>query len=298
MASSTPRAVLVTRETDYEHLLARHATRDQAGFFLRTRGQDIAQVQARHERFRAVLHQVRGAIPVDWRVTHVQRPQLDRFLFAPEDVVIVVGQDGLVANVAKYLNGQPVLGVNSDPELYDGVLVPLSAALAGKLLLPVAQAQVRLEQRTMARAMLDDGQTLLALNEVFIGHRTHQSARYLIRDGGASERQSSSGIIVSTGTGATGWAKSIMQACGKPIPLAPTEPALAYFVREPFGSVATGTSLTAGKLQGSGQFAVTSNINEGGCIFADGIEADRLAFDWGRTVEVTVADRTLNLVRG
>ena len=29
--------------------------------------------------------------------------------------MVVVGQDGLVANVAKYLDGQPVIGVDTAP---------------------------------------------------------------------------------------------------------------------------------------------------------------------------------------
>ena len=56
------------------------------------------------------------------RRTQIDRDDLERFLFAEDDLVIVVGQDGLVANVAKYLRGQPVLGVNPDPATYDGVL--------------------------------------------------------------------------------------------------------------------------------------------------------------------------------
>ena len=37
--------------------------------------------------------------------------------------MIAVGQDGLVANVAKYLDGQTVIGVNPDPGRNPGVLV-------------------------------------------------------------------------------------------------------------------------------------------------------------------------------
>lgn len=40
------------------------------------------------------------------------RGDLDRFLFEPDDIVLALGQDGLVANVAKYLDGQPVIGSN------------------------------------------------------------------------------------------------------------------------------------------------------------------------------------------
>ncbi|MGW0584464.1 hypothetical protein ACWD25_53205, partial [Streptomyces sp. NPDC002920] len=110
--SLAPRAVLVHRTTEYEELVARHGTHGQAAFFLGSRGRavDIAEVAERHHRTRRALAEVTAAIPLTWRQSRVERADLDRFLFAPEDVVVVVGQDGLVANVAKYLAGQPVVG--------------------------------------------------------------------------------------------------------------------------------------------------------------------------------------------
>ena len=297
MATLQPRAVLVTRETDYERLLAVHATREQAAFFLRTRGQSLDGMVQQHEAFTAAVHTVRSAIPDTWRVSKVNRADLDRFLFGPEDVVIAVGQDGLVANVAKYLSGQPVLGVNPAPDLNEGVLVPLRCADVAKLAPAAAAAMVSIERRTMVQATLDDGQTLRALNEIFVGHRSHQSARYLISLGDKSERHSSSGVIISTGTGATGWARSIMAATNHVVPLKPTDPRLAFFVREPWPSVSTGASIAWGPLGLRDELTILSNMNDGGVIFADGVEQDRLSFDWGRTAKLTVADTTLNLVR-
>ena len=130
----------------------------------------------------------------------------------------MVGQDGLVANVAKYLTGQPVIGVNPDPELYDGVLVPASRRGGGR---PAGDGG----GRPRAHRGAHDGRgatrrrpALLALNEIFVGHRTHQSARYRIACGGGSEEaQCSSGVIVATGTGATGWARSIARQRQAPL---------------------------------------------------------------------------------
>jgi NAD kinase len=297
MATNAPRAVFVTRETDYELLIARHATRDQARFFLETRGQNIAAIERRHEQFAAALKGARAATPGDWRQALVKRSDFDRFLFGPEDVVIAVGQDGLVANVAKYLDGQPVLGVNPAPDLYDGVLMRAPLARLAKLLPASVAGDVETQRRTMVEAELDSGARLLALNEIFIGHRSHQSARYRIEAEEVAENQSSSGLIIASGTGATGWARSIMEATGANIALAPEERAVAFFVREPFPSVATGTTLRAGKIA-TGALAVASRMNEGGVIFADGIEQDFLAFDWGRTIRVAPAKRVLNLVVG
>jgi NAD kinase len=297
MATNSPRAVFVTRETDYELLLARHATRGQAKFFLDTRGQDIDVLENRDRQLHAALHAARAAVPGDWRQATVARADLDRFLFGPEDVIVVVGQDGLIANVAKYLDGQPVLGVNPAPDLYDGVLVRLPVSRLPALLPASVAGAARAERRTMVEAVLDTGERLLALNEVFVGHRSHQSARYRVTCGEAAEDHSSSGLIVASGTGATGWARSIMEATHEPLRLTPEERAVAFFVREPFPSIATGTTLRAGKLADT-SLNVTSRMNDGGVVFADGIEQDFLAFDWGRSVRLAPAAQTLYLVTG
>lgn len=295
MAILTPRAVFVTRETDYELLIARHATRDQARFFLETRGQRIEEAEARHHLFHAALAAARASVPGDWRQALVRRGDLDRFLFAPDDVVIAVGQDGLVANVAKYLADQPVIGVNPAPDLYDGVLVRVAVERLAQLLPASVAGAASVEHRTMVQARLDGGETLTALNEIFVGHRSHQSARYRIEDGDAAEDHSSSGLIVASGTGATGWARSIAEATHLDLTLGREEHAVGYWVREPFPSIATATRLRAGKLTDA-PLRITSRMNDGGVIFADGIEQDFIAFDWGRTVELSPSSRALHLV--
>lgn len=298
MSSKPPRAVVITRPTEYELLLARHSTRAQAEFFLRGRGQDIKQVEERHRRLQVALAEVMKAIPLRWRRNRVKRRELDRFLFEPDDTVIAVGQDGLVANVAKYLEGQPVLGVNPDPSSYDGVLVPLPPAAVADLVVAASERRAATEARTMVEATLDDGQHLVALNEVFVGHRSHQSARYRIGLGEQSERQSSSGVIVTTGTGATGWARSIHRERRTKIELpGPTERRLSFFVREAFPSVSTRTTLTEGNLLERQALEIVSGMNDGGVVFGDGIEDDHLVFEWGMRLGVAIPDRRLELVQ-
>jgi len=295
MATLAPRIVFVTRETELELLLSRHATIEQARFYLRTRGQDLADLEARHAAFGAVIGQARAFVPADWRQALVRRADLDRFIFSAEDIIVAVGQDGLIPNVAKYLTGQPVIGINPAPQLYDGVLVRHDARHLPSLLKDVAGRHAHIQARTMVEGILDTGEKLFALNELFIGHRSHQSARYWIADGDGEEEQSSSGVIVATGTGATGWARSIMEATQRRIDLTPDERALAWFVREPFPSVSTGTTMRSGKL-GRQALRITSRMNDGGVIFADGIEQDFLSFDWGKSLSVRPSPIALNFV--
>ena len=293
-----PRLVLVTRETEYEGLMARHATRGQAAAFLRQRAQSLEGVDRQQDHLQHMLAEIRAAVPKGWRIAAVRRAELDRFLFGPEDVVVAVGQDGLVANLAKYLHGQPVIGVNGDPARNPGVLVPHTAAAAAALLPQAAAGTLPTENRTMVQAELDDGQTLLALNEIFVGHASHQSARYSLSHAGREEVQSSSGLIVASGTGATGWALSIGRATGVAVDVAPGEAAAMFLVREPWPSQATGSSLTAGRLGKGDVLLVVSRMNEGGVVFADGMEGDRLDFAWGRTLRVSLAARQLRFVPG
>jgi hypothetical protein len=290
---------VVTRPTEYELILERHATRGQAAFFLAARGQSLAALEDRQARLTDALAAVLAAIPTSWRRTRVTRKDLDRFVFEPDDVVVAVGQDGLIANVAKYLSGQRVIGVNPDPEQYDGVLVRHSPARAKRLIALAGAGNVDVEERTMVEARLDDGQTLLALNEIFVGHRSHQSARYRIRWDGEEERQSSSGLIVATGTGATGWARSICRERGDRLPLpAPADGRLAFLVREAFPSVATGTTLNEGVFALGQSLTLVSEMNDGGVAFGDGVEEDRLDFHWGRVLTLAAAKTRLRLVRG
>jgi hypothetical protein len=166
-----------------------------------------------------------------------------------------------------------------------------SAAAVGDLL-----AAPRTHSRTMVRAHTDDGQALLALNEIYIGHASHQSARYRIAPpGGANERQSSSGILVGTGTGSTGWCRSVWRERRSALELpAPAQAALCWFVREAWPSPATGTDLTEGSLGPDDGLVVVAESDL--VLFGDGIESDALSLSWGQGVTFSVADRPLRLV--
>lgn len=291
----TTRVVLVHRRTELDDALARHGTHGQAAFFLSSRGQDIGELETRHARTQSALATVAASIPRDWRSGRIERADLPRFLFEPDDIVVVVGQDGLVANVAKYLNGQPVIGVNPEPGRNAGVLVTQTPEAAGPLLRNAARADAEL--RTMVQAATDDGQLLMAVNEIFVGHASHQTARYtLALPDGRVERQASSGLIVSTGTGATGWCRSVANQRGSSIRLpAPTAPELAWFVREAWPSPATGTELVEGTLESA---ALAVNVESDRLVaFGDGIEPDALQLSWGQRLTVGLATRHLRLLR-
>ncbi|MGF1430342.1 hypothetical protein [Kitasatospora sp. LaBMicrA B282] len=295
-----PRVVLVHRHTEYQELLARHGSRGQAAFFLAGRGRSLDEVEQRHQQLQAALNAVAGAVPLDWRRSRVERGDLDRFLFTPEDLVLVVGQDGLVANVAKYLTGQPVIGIDAEPGRNAGVLVRHRPTDAAELLRLAASPAVtgQLAERTMVEAVADDTQRLLALNEVYLGQRGHQTARYrLAPPGGApAEAQASSGVLVGTGTGATGWCRSAwLERRSELVLPAPEAPELSWFVREAWPSPVTGTRQVQGRCTAGEELALTVESDQL-VVFGDGVESDALQLTWGQTVRIRVAEERLRLV--
>ena len=292
---------MVTRKTPFELLLERWGTHTQAAFYLESRGQKMKDYELAHERFETALHTVQRQLPVNRRQTRVDRVHLDRFLFAPDDIVVFVGQDGLVANAAKYLRGQLAIGVNPDPSFYEGVLVPHPPERFTDLLAYAAggvKDRFFVQARTMVEATREDGQKLLALNEIYIGHRTHQSSRYRISFGAKQERHSSSGVIIASGTGCTGWTRSIATPLKEAPPLPqPEDDRLVFFVREAWPSVATGTDVTKGLITAGDKLTLASDMPEEGLAFGDGIEADPIEFVSGHAIELTVSETKLRLVQ-
>jgi len=208
----------------------------------------------------------------------------------------------------KYLNGQPVIAINPDPSRFDGVLLPFAVADIGLLFADVLRKQYQSKYITMAKATLNDGQELIAVNDIFIGPRSHTSARYALTVNQQTETQSSSGIIVSTGLGSTGWVKSIIAGAtgilGKNStnsenntnPIAWDTDHLQFAVREPFPSNTTGTDLVYGKVSNQSKIKVSSLMSGNGVIFSDGMVDDFVEFNSGTEVLLGIAENRGNLL--
>ncbi|GHT83250.1 hypothetical protein AGMMS49543_09990 [Betaproteobacteria bacterium] len=209
------RIVVITRETRLEKVLVSQNTLSQARFYIKQLGGDFDEYEEEHRQYNASLQQTRQEVEGLGNIQILERKYLPNFIFAPDDVVVVVGQDGLVANVIKYLDQQPVIGINPDAGRWDGVLLPFTPADVAKIIQETLAGKRKIEDVTMAKVRLQNGQELLAVNDFFIGQRTHTSARYIIKHSGRKEPQSSSGVIVSTGLGSTGWMKSVIAGASR-----------------------------------------------------------------------------------
>jgi NAD kinase len=299
--------VLVTRKTRLDELIARFNTQAQAKFYIEHAGGDFAAYGMEHDAYQRSLETVRRSIETGLKIQVLDRELVPTYVFSASDLVVTLGQDGLVANTAKYVRGQPILAVNPDAERFDGILLPFQPAELGPQLERALAGKSRSRRVTLAEAKLKDGQRLLAFNDLFIGASSHISARYRIRYGGRVEDHSSSGIIVSTGAGSTGWLSSVFNEISGIVSFlggAPVKPAgmmweekrLLFVVREPFISRHSQAAIAAGVLVPGTPLELESQMPSGGVIFSDGVEADHLDFNSGAIVQVGIAPEVANLV--
>jgi NAD kinase len=326
-----PRIVLVTRGTRMEGLLERWSTKGQAKFAFKqakvvararagdyekamsvqadTEDADFMEMEDEDDTYHAAVRTLKRELDFGMPVQEIDRRFLPNFDFDLATVVVVVGQDGLVANTAKYVGNVAIVGVNPDPARFDGVLLPYQIENARNAVAATLNQRAQMRDVTLAQATLHDGQTMLAFNDFFVGAGSHVSARYELTVGDVSEPQSSSGLLVSTGAGSTGWMSSVYNmACGMAQWLG-TEPhgndpmymdwdssELLWAVREPFLSQRSGISLVAGRVEEGTELTLESRMDTGGVIFSDGIQTDYLNFNAGAIVRIGVAEQRAKLV--
>lgn len=304
------RAVIVQRKTTLDELVQRHATLSQVQFLLKDRPGVFELYTTADRAYKDSIRTTLQTMPTSLRTEQVTKDLLGTYQFGAKDLVVVVGDDGLFVNTAKYAQEQPIIFVNADPERFDGVLASCIASEFGTFVSSYLASPWKAHALTMAKACLDDGQVLYALNDFYIGKRGHSSARYTIEHAGQKEAHSSSGIIVSTGTGSTGWLTSILRGARTIVRKmdgnADPDPRefffgrdadyLIFVVQEAFPSKVTGTDIVYGKITRDNKLEITSQMPENGYIFSDGIEADCMEFAAGRKLTIELGERKVSLI--
>ena len=307
MDRNANKIVLVTQKSRLHELLYKYNTKAQAKFQIEHLGADFSDYILEDETYQKAFNDVKQIADKYAKLTVVDREFLPNMLFGKDDIVIAVGRDGLVCNTLKYLCGQKLIGVNPDPARWDGVLLPFEAGELERIIPQTITGDSNVRNVTMAKAVTNDGQEMLVVNDLFIGPKSHTSAQYDLTTrntlgGVVTEEQSSSGIIVSTGIGQTGWYKSVMAqakaACGlfgydgsdDYEKIGWDEKKLSFVVREPFSSNTTDATVVFGTLNEGDPFRVLSKMPKKGVIFSDGMEEDAIEFNSGVEVSVGIAE--------
>ncbi len=298
-------AIIVKSKTRLETLIERFNTKAQAKFYIERLGGSFEEYEIEDEIFKNALNALQTQLSKVIKNKTIDRHYVSSYIFSKKNIIVVIGQDGLVANTAKYSDNLPIIAVNPDTERYDGILLPFNITNFIQGVENVLTNNYNSKIMSFAEATLNDGQRLLAFNDLFIGASTHVSARYKITFKDKIEQQSSSGIIVSTSAGSTGWLSSIFNMANGVTSMFEKnstlkqpklkENDLFFAVREPFKSLKTQTEMTAGIIRNN-TLTIESFMPNNGIIFSDGIEKDFLNFNSGAIATIGIAKETANIV--
>jgi NAD kinase len=206
------------------------------------------------------------------------------------DLVITFGGDGTFVKVGNLIKDSFILGINSNPNFSEGALTNFCIKSIDALN-EILEGKFSIFKRTRAKIVLN-GKEIdeKAINEVYIGSLSQfHSSRYKIKFNGKEEEQRSSGIIVSTGTGSTGWYKS---AGGKPFN--PEEEKLSFIVREPYiGNRLFKPKILSGDISKEERIIVESLRDFGGVL---AINDSIFDFNKGDIVEIELSNQPLNVL--
>jgi NAD+ kinase len=149
------------------------------------------------------------------------------------DLVVTVGGDGTFLRSSHHVDDTPMLGVNSAPASSVGHYCGTNADAFEAMLDRVRSGEQALTELTRIEVLIGQRRLPhLALNDVLFCHRLPAaSTRYILRVGERAERQTSSGVWLSTASGSTG---ALRSAGGHP--MRPGDTRLQFRVREPYSA--------------------------------------------------------------
>lgn len=216
--------------------------------------------------------------------------------YSPYDLIITVGGDGTMLEVARSLgHHQLLLGVNSDPDWSVGQFCHAHIGNFERVIRHVLNRSAKIKPLYKLRIILRDGlrtRRIECLNDVLICHANPAAmSRYKITIGKATEEHRNSGIWFASAAGSTG---AIASAGGRKLP--EESWAIQYRPRELYYAKDIDYRLTGGIIP-PGQRAIVVSHMPKGRIFVDGAHV-KYPFTYSRKATISHSPNFIRLVHG
>lgn len=224
------------------------------------------------------------------KCTIVKSKELTDAHFKDIDLVITVGGDGAFIRAASFIDKQPILGINSEPEFSEGALLSLKEEELEKLD-EILHGKFKISEKERIEVKLNGKEiNKLALNEIYFGSLLQfHTSRYVIKFQNKKEEQRSSGVLIATSSGSTAWYKS---TGGLPF----KENKLKFIVREPFLSRVFKPKILYGVIDKKEKIELESKRHDRSVV---AIDSDRIYdLNYGDKVEIELSDKPLKVIIG
>lgn len=284
------RVVLVCELTRLEREIAKEGTLDSVR---RNYEKDVfsTDLSSPHGEYQSEKNEVlRFLLAAGANVVECPRHEAQGFIFRDDDLVVVLGDDGALVNIAKLLGRQKVVTIGTATK-WCSRMMKFTVKTFGKEVMRLVRKEGETLSVSIARAETSLGHTLEAVNDFFVGRADLRSSRYALLDEEFFVEQVSSGVIVSTGTGSTGWEKSARRMDDGYVEREPDDEYLVVTTRE----LCHGDDL--GVLEDVSEVTIRSSDNDTRVV-ADGVLLDSamLLLPAGATVVMTASYRSVQIL--
>ncbi len=264
------RVLVSVKKTAFEHLTESSKIKDLPPGEL----QKIKKSHDEHSSSLVLVSSILRKRGIEPEIRFTQNSGFDDF--RNRDLVVSLGGDGTILKSARCIvDNTPLLSVKSD-SYSSGSLCTIDSSRFEEALDRILKGDLRIEKWTRAEGATTD-MWLLALNELYIGHKFSSGmARYELSFRDKVDDQMSSGVVVSTGTGSTGWYANLLNSEG---PFPRTSEELKFCVRE--YKKDAGYKQTKGTIRRGETLLLRSNMNLDGCIILDG-DSEKQLYDFKR----------------
>jgi NAD kinase len=225
----------------------------------------------------------------------VQKENLTKEKVKQVDITIALGGDNHFQYVSHFIEDGLMFGINSDYLSSEGVLLSSTTNNIEEVKRRCDQNEYQIEKWTRINIILNNKFIARATCDVFIGEaERHLTSRNIIFYKGLTRQQKSSGILVSTGSGSTGWFSSASRFLNEESVFDPKSDYAKFIVTEPYKGSLTDYTLISGKIDKKHHLKVNSLNSDKGKIIADSLE--QFNFSRGSFVEIEISDTPLNVV--
>lgn len=213
------------------------------------------------------------------------------------DLVIAHGGDNHFQFISHAITDGFILGVNSDPLRSEGALVSHSSEELLAVLNALARGDYRIEEWTRLEGSVNGVPLPRVISEYFLGERDRlEMSRYNLRFKGFEEEQKGSGIIISTGSGSTGWYDSEISDYIRGVDVfMRTQPVAKLFVTAPYRGRLTQPTRRQQIVRPGDELVVGSLNDSEGIVGCDAIE--RVPFPRGALARIRISDYPLKVVK-
>jgi NAD kinase len=239
-----------------------------------------------HERQLRARRRARELLP---EAAVVERERLTREEAAEASLVIALGGDNHFIFVSHFLRATPILGINADPVRSHGGLLQLDESKLEAAVSRIREGEFSIRAWTRIDGTVDGRAVGTATGEFFVGesHRVMMTRHVLQKDDGPQEEHKSSGLLLVTGAGSTGWFGHYEEPFERDLRVA------KWRLTEPF-PFDHKYRWAAGELEPGGVLRVRSKNDDRGIVAVDSLGEE--PFPYGAVAEFRISSWPLRVL--